>query len=702
MTHQKLPDQEEAVVFGSAPEMSRVRWDDPRIRSAYANVLSVSAIRGEISVSFGLQDAYPPDATEVPVRLSDHIVMSPQTARRLLGQLRGVLDAGNPGLGMAGPALQAPSETGQTGSPAPRRSRAGTPGGDEKASRLFQLVQGLGGEVSFERSFKTAHQRLLGNRFLLSASTGAIRGKAEEKLLGICVALGMPDALLARFRAAMPDASYVHFGFEEDGRTYTYKAYLEFWGRINREMRDAQAPEPSLLHLGFKWDASDNAVHSVTHYTWLPWLSYDEIQGRLAELLAEGHGPSLGMAIAVLRLASVRVPSREVLYLEVSEEDNPRRSFDLNVYRAGLQVGELYPLLAKMWQQHSIPATKWQALYSRAAAKSLGHVAGGLDRAGRDFLTVYYGVEGDQAVGVPPPLPVQQDSDGVGRGQNLSCGSTPFRDVEKTDEKAAILFQRVKGLRVPIGLERSFKMVEGGLQSDRFLLGFKRGSNAGELDERVRDICRQLGMPAEYLDAFGGDLPEATIVLFGFEGNRGECVYKAYLEFGARLGAISSTDPVRPAPFPIHIGYKWSPSDASDRMVTRYTCFPALGLDEMLQRIERVFPDPTYRGAFELAQGIVRLAASRIEPGALLFLESAEANSPRAAFDINLYPAKLRMGEIYPFLVEMSRHFSISVDQLHARYRWARSELFGHLAGGVDRSGRGFFTLYFGEKGGGG
>jgi hypothetical protein len=672
------------------------------MRSAYANALSVSAIREEVSVSFGLQDACPPDATEVPVHLSERIIMSPQTARRLLAQLTDVLEAGDPRPDVADPPLRAPAGRGQTGSPDPRLSPSGPTGMDEKASRLFQLVQSLGGDVSFERSFKTSHRRLLGNRFLLSASTGAIRGSAEEKLSGICVALGMPEALLARFRTALPEASYVHFGFEEDGRACTYKAYLEFWGRIKHEIRDAQAPRPSLLHLGFKWDVSDNARHSVTHYTWHPRLSFDEIQSRLAELLAGGRGPSLGMAIAVLRLASVRVPSRDVLYLEISEEDNPRRSFDLNIYRAGLQVGELYPLLAKMWQQHSIPAAEWQALYSRAAARSLGHVAGGLDRGGRDFLTVYYGVEGDQAAGVPPPLPVQQDFDGVGRGQNLSCGSTPFREVEKTDEKAAVLFQQVKSLMVPIGLERSFKMIEGGLQSDRFLLGFKRGPMAGELDERVRDICRQLGMPADYLDAFGGDLPEASIVLFGFEGNGGECVYKAYLEFGARLGAVYSAAPVRPGPFPIHIGYKWSPSDASHRMVTRYTCFPVLGLEEMLQRIERVFPGPTHRGAFELAQGIVRLAVSRIEPGALLFLESAEANSPRAAFDINLYPAKLRMGEIYPFLVEMSRHFSISVDQLHARYREARSQRFGHLAGGVDRSGRGFFTVYFGEKGVGG
>ena len=116
------------------------------------------------------------------------------------------------------------------------------------------------------------------------------------------------------------------------------------------------------------------------------------------------HGHSLETAKAILDLASARIPHHDILYLEVSEEDNPRRSFDINVYRAGLQVGELYPILLKAWQHYSIPAERWHDLYGRVASKAFGHLSGGIDRGGKDFLTVYYGVEGIQNTGLPARL----------------------------------------------------------------------------------------------------------------------------------------------------------------------------------------------------------------------------------------------------------------------------------------------------------
>jgi hypothetical protein len=386
MTHQKMPDQGEAVVLGSAPETSHVRWDDSQMRSAYANVLSISAIRGEVSVSFGLQDACPSDATEVPVQLSERIIMSPQTARRLLIQLDSFLRSYDSRCGSSNPPSQFPA----------RSDRLLSPGGlepasvDEKASRLFQLVQSLNVEVGFERSFKISERCLLGNRFLLGASTGAIKGKREESILDICTSLGMPEASLRSFKEKLPDADYVHFGFEENEHTCVYKAYLEFWERIKREIQDThEVSKPFLLHLGFKWDASDNTKRSVTEYTWYPWLPLDDIVGRLLRILdPQKHGHSLETAKAILGLASARIPHQDILYLEVGEEDNPRRSFDINVYRAGLQVGELHPILLKAWQHYSIPAERWHDLYGRVASKAFGHLSGGIDRGGKDFLTV--------------------------------------------------------------------------------------------------------------------------------------------------------------------------------------------------------------------------------------------------------------------------------------------------------------------------
>ena len=52
---------------------------------------------------------------------------------------------------------------------------------------------------------------------------------------------------------------------------------------------------------------------------------------------------TLDLAGAVLQEASRRVPARDIFYLEVTEADNARRSFDINVYRAGIRLRERAP-----------------------------------------------------------------------------------------------------------------------------------------------------------------------------------------------------------------------------------------------------------------------------------------------------------------------------------------------------------------------
>jgi len=701
MTHQQMPDQEEAMLFGSAPETSRVRWDDSRMRSAYANTLSVSATREEVSLSFGLQDACPPDATEVPVQLSERIIMSPQMARRLLTQLNSLLRTYDSGCDSSNPPSRLPALADQLSSPARLPSSSDPASVDEKASRLFQLVQSLNVEVGFERSFKISERCLLGNRFLLGARTGAIKGKREESILDICARLGMPEASLRSFKEKLPEASYVHFGFEENEHTCVYKAYLEFWERIEKEIQDThEASKPFLLHLGFKWDASDNTKCSVTEYTWYPWLPLDDIVGRLLRMLdPQRHRHSLETAKAILGLASARIPHHDILYLEVSEEDNPRRSFDINVYRAGLQIGELYPILLKTWRHYSIPAEKWHELYGRVASKTFGHLSGGIDRGGKDFLSVYYGVEGIQDTGLPSRLSAHEAPIGVRPGQMPSRKSVPSPGVERTDEKAGLLFRLVNSLPVRVGFERSFKLLEKTLLADRFLLGFKRDAIAHEPNESIMNICRQIGMPTDFLEAFHRDLPKATIVLFGFEGNGRERLYKAYLEFGSKFGEVLTRNSYQPEPFLIHLGFKWDASDDSQNTVARYTCFPSFTVEDMLRRISQMPCGRTHRGSFEIARGIVHLAASRVDPAEFLYFESTEENNPRSSFDINLYRAKLRMRELYPLLLEMSRYYSIPDEQFHGLYQPAKSQTFGHLTGGIDREGRDFFTVYFGEKG---
>jgi len=275
----------------------------------------------------------------------------------------------------------------------------------------------------------------------------------------------------------------------------------------------------------------------------------------------------------------------------------------------------------------------------------------------------------------------------------------PFPKTERTDEKAGMLFQLVNSLNVQVGFERSFKILQNTLLANRFLVGFKRRSIKQEPHESIVNICRQIDMPEDFLETFHKYLPESNIVLFGFEGNERNCLYKAYLEFGHRITEVIKENPDKPEPFLIHRGFKWDASDNSQKATARYTCFPSCTVQDMLERLSNVFYSHRHRSPFEIAEGIINLAANRVGPDEFLYFEANETDNPRISFDINMYRANLRMKELYPFLLDIVRHYSIPDKQFHNLYEAVSSYIFGHLTGGIDREGRDFLTVYFGVKG---
>ena len=133
----------------------------------------------------------------------------------------------------------------------------------------------------------------------------------------------------------------------------------------------------------------------MARYTAYPLLSVKDILKRLSKIY-EGHPDRTSFEIVkgIISLASSRVPNDLFIYLEVSEEDNPRRSFDINLYKANLYMEELSHFLSKMCRHYSIPSEEFDSLYDQVGDKLFGHLAGGIDREGKDFLTIYYEVEG--------------------------------------------------------------------------------------------------------------------------------------------------------------------------------------------------------------------------------------------------------------------------------------------------------------------
>jgi tryptophan halogenase len=305
-------------------------------------------------------------AEDGAIALSDRVTLPLETAKRLVLAL-------NEPLARHAPRLRAAEAAAARGH-APVNAPADPAGA--RAAELMQRVAELGIPYRQERSFRLSAAGLLANRFLLTLS------RADARALEVCRALGMPERLrrLAEEKFAM--AACLHLGFEGAPGSILCKLYLE-------RAVPAQPAGPALLHLAFKWDLV-TAAEVVTEYVWHPLPDAAAIEARLASLYADAEA-SLAIARDTLALAVQRVPAERLQYLEVLEE-NGRRSFDLNLYDAGLQVKDLLPLIHRMRSHFGIPPGRVQALYDQIKGERLGHLAGGVHRNGRDFFNVYYGV----------------------------------------------------------------------------------------------------------------------------------------------------------------------------------------------------------------------------------------------------------------------------------------------------------------------
>lgn len=376
------------------PSIATSRNDSPT--ETRANVFNVTGTQEEITLVFGQSRRSDEDRREV--RLTNRIVLNPFTAKRLLLLLNGTVERHESKYGpfefeeavsgSPAPLVPASSPDGRGESPAAQRTEL-------LAQNLIRPIQDLGIPYDFERSFKMSAGKVLKDRFLLTVDKNDIRGDPREQLVSICRNLKMPEEFLGLFENDLPDSNPVDFGFEANERTCVYKVYLDFLPRWKTELASGARPvEPRLMFLGFKWDALDSGAKALTKYTWHPRISFDVIRERVSDLLEhDGSEDSYDLFAELLETFESRTTPESVYYLDVAEDANPRRSFDLNAYSAGLRLEDLDSLLMKACRHYSIPVRKFRALLDQVKNKPFGHLSGGIDRDGKSFLTIYFGLQ---------------------------------------------------------------------------------------------------------------------------------------------------------------------------------------------------------------------------------------------------------------------------------------------------------------------
>ena len=280
----------------------------------------------------------------------------------------------------------------------------------------------------------------------------------------------------------------------------------------------------------------------------------------------------------------------------------------------------------------------------------------------------------------------------------LAPEPTPVHGAGSIDERARLLIEFVGKLEAVYGLERSFKVFEKTLLGNRFLVTMSKDSISNQTNERLLDICNRIRMPKDFLDRYKENLSFAKYVHFGFEENEESSLYKAYLEFPPNWESEFLNKPAGDDSFTLYTGFKWDASDSKKRALTRYTCYPVITPEQMVNRLGDLYEGDMERGSLEIVKGFLEMALGRTGHDQILYLEVSEDNNPRRSFDINMYRAKLRLEDLHPLLLQMCRHFSITPERFRALYDPVKSKRFGHLSGGMDREGKEFLTVYYGVE----
>jgi hypothetical protein len=70
----------------------RLRFDDSRMTTSYANVCNVASTREEVVLMFGTNQSWQPAHGEITVRLDHRVILSPFAAKRLAQALAGVVE----------------------------------------------------------------------------------------------------------------------------------------------------------------------------------------------------------------------------------------------------------------------------------------------------------------------------------------------------------------------------------------------------------------------------------------------------------------------------------------------------------------------------------------------------------------------------------------------------------------------------------
>ena len=262
------------------------------------------------------------------------------------------------------------------------------------ATLLRKAVANLGLPYGAEHSFKLIKGALLQNRFLLTLHISAFGSDPQEAIRCFIKPFNMPESFLATLATPLSYANIIHLGYEQNGQNEQLKLYLEFAAdTITAVEIGTVADEAMLVHVAYKWDPHNPSRRTTAYYHYQPGLGRAKVAERVAGLFAERQQMPSRFTQQLIAKTAHSVPEDGLLLLEVSEEGNPRRSFDLKLYDAEWPLALIEPELMLLFDYFQLPREQLALLMKEHSNKVLGHLSGGIGRDDREFITLYFGVE---------------------------------------------------------------------------------------------------------------------------------------------------------------------------------------------------------------------------------------------------------------------------------------------------------------------
>ena len=240
---------------------------------------------------------------------------------------------------------------------------------------------------NIEQSVKISAGKITANRFLTGLSTRKLDICTRDRLLKT---MNIPPECEKAINQYYDLASSILFGYESSANGKIFlKVYLEFWEALTEKISQKHpAKKTELMHLGYKWDHLQNQKYHLTEYYCYPLLNLRQIQRHISEnICTNSLAGSDKTAQAILNIAAMKAHDRSFVYLEAIENDNCRKSIDLNLYKAELTIADIVHPLTRYLEHCQI--NNPESIVHQYAPYTLGHISAGKDRHNNDFFTFY-------------------------------------------------------------------------------------------------------------------------------------------------------------------------------------------------------------------------------------------------------------------------------------------------------------------------